>query len=232
MRYALGVCMVLLFGATSPAWAQVAPDAVEIDPIQHYVVLENDHVRVFEVRASPGAQSPLHSHPPLVAISLARGHVQMAGPDGEPFVFDLHPGQAYWMQDVQHSWELLSGQVHVIAVEPKAAARGASSAAAPLPASDAVTVDPTHHHVIMENDHVRVIEVLAAPGARSPMHTHPPLVAVSLGTARSTMAGPDGNQFVFDLRPAQVIWMDGVEHTWDLLAGEVHVIAVEVKAAR
>jgi hypothetical protein len=97
---------------------------------------------------------------------------------------------------------------------------------------DAVVVDPTHHHVIMENPRVRVFEVLAKPGDTSAMHTHPPLVAVSLGKARLRMTTPDGKSSIFDLNPAQVLWMENVEHSWELLSGEVHLVAVEVKEAR
>jgi quercetin dioxygenase-like cupin family protein len=97
---------------------------------------------------------------------------------------------------------------------------------------DAVALDPTHHHVIMENPRVRVFEVLAAPGDKSPMHTHPPLVAVSLGKARLRMTTPDGKSSIFDLNPGQVIWMENVEHSWEMLAGQVHLVAVEVKAGR
>jgi len=97
---------------------------------------------------------------------------------------------------------------------------------------DAVAVDPGHHNVIMENPRVRVFEVLAAPGDKSPMHTHPPLVAVSMSKARLRMTTPDGKSTIFDLNPAQVIWMENVEHSWELLAGQVHLVAVEVKAGR
>jgi quercetin dioxygenase-like cupin family protein len=97
---------------------------------------------------------------------------------------------------------------------------------------DAVAVDPTHHHVIMDNDRVRVFEVLAKPGDKSPMHTHPPLVAVSLAKARLRMTTPDGKSSIFDLNPGQALWMENVQHSWELLAGEVHIIAVEVKAGR
>jgi hypothetical protein len=31
---------------------------------------------------------------------------------------------------------------------------------------DAVDVDPTHHQVILENEHVRVVRALVSPGAR------------------------------------------------------------------
>lgn len=96
-------------------------------------------------------------------------------------------------------------------------------------ARDAVAVDPTHHHVILENDRVRVFEVVANPGARSPMHTHPPLVLISMGKARLRMTTPDGESSIFDLNPGQVLWLENVEHSWELLAGQPHVFAVEIK---
>jgi quercetin dioxygenase-like cupin family protein len=94
---------------------------------------------------------------------------------------------------------------------------------------DAVAVDPTHHHVILENDRVRVFEAFASPGAKSPMHTHPPFVLVSLGKARMRMTMANGEKVIFDLNPGQVLWMENAEHSWEVLAGQPHVIAVEVK---
>lgn len=109
---------------------------------------------------------------------------------------------------------------------------GGSLGAVPQSSRDAVVVDPAHHHVIMENERVRVFEVLAEPGDKSPMHTHPPLVVVSLGTARLRMKTPDGKSSILDLHPAQVLWLENVEHSWELLGGQIHVVAVEPKAAR
>lgn len=96
---------------------------------------------------------------------------------------------------------------------------------------DATIAAPQAHQVVMENDHVRVISALAAPGHKSPMHSHPPLVIISLGTARVALTNADGSQAITDLRPGQVLWSDGGAHEWELLAGEINVIAVEVKAA-
>lgn len=59
-----------------------------------------------------------------------------------------------------------------------------------------------------------------------------PLVAASLGKARLRMTTPDGKSSIFDLNPAQVLWMENVEHSWELLAGQVHLVAVEVKGGR
>ena len=97
---------------------------------------------------------------------------------------------------------------------------------------DAVVIDPDVHHVVMENDHVRVFEARATAGTRSPMHSHPPLVLVSIGSARGKLTLPGGEQQILDLRPGTVIWLENPEHSWELLAGELHVVAVEVKSAR
>jgi len=97
---------------------------------------------------------------------------------------------------------------------------------------DSTVADPDVHQVAFDNEHVRVLSALAPTGTKSPMHSHPPLLLVSLGTARVRFTLPDGKKQIFDLRPGTVFWTDGVEHAWELLAGEVNVVAVEVKAAK
>ena len=97
---------------------------------------------------------------------------------------------------------------------------------------DSTIVDPDVHQVVLENDHVRVLEARAAHGAKSPMHSHPPMLIVSIGSARVKFTSPEGTTQIVDLRPGMVLWLDGVEHSWELLAGDVHVIAVEVKSAQ
>ena len=59
-------------------------------------------------------------------------------------------------------------------------------------AQDAVQVDPGHYKVLIDNAAVRVLKVDVAPGAKSPMHSHPDalLVPLTSGTARFTL--PDG----------------------------------------
>jgi hypothetical protein len=106
------------------------------------------------------------------------------------------------------------------------------AAASAQTAPDATIADPDAHQVALENDHVRVLQALARTGAKSPMHSHPPLLVVSLGTARVRFTDPAGKTQISDLRPGTVFWIDGIEHSWEVLAGEVNVVAVEVKAAK
>jgi quercetin dioxygenase-like cupin family protein len=39
-------------------------------------------------------------------------------------------------------------------------------------ALDAMTAAPHHHEVLLENDHVRVLDTRLPPGKRTPVHTH------------------------------------------------------------
>src|SRR6266540_4768648 len=67
-------------------------------------------------------------------------------------------------------------------------------AAVPLVAAaqDAVKVDPGHYKVLIDNPSVRVLKITYAPGAKSPMHSHPDSMLVALGAAKALFTLPDG----------------------------------------
>lgn len=225
----LALCLAVSASAQKPR------DATIVDSKVHNVIFENDHVRIFEARASMPVASPMHSHPPFVFIGLETARVKMGLPGGKSALLDVNPGQVMWLGDgIDHSWELLSGTVRVIAIEVKSA-RKLSTGALPAvirKANDPVTVDPDVHNVILENDHVRVFDARAAKGRKSPMHSHSPFVFVSLGTARLAMTLPDRTTSILDTYPGQVVWLENAEHAWEVLSGEIHVIGVEVKSAQ
>ncbi len=233
MKRSLAFALVLVFGAL-PVSAQKAKDAVMVDPDAHRVVLENEHVRVIEARASHGARSAMHSHPPLVFIGLDTARAKFGLPDGKSTIFDIYPGQVLWLADgMEHSWELIGGNVSVIGVEVKSAQKRDAS---PVPmkrrADDSVAIDPDVHHVLFENEHVRVFDGRASKGRKSPMHSHPPSLLVALGQGRAKVTLPDGTSMMHDYTPGAVLWAgDGMEHSWEMISGDPHVIVVEVKSA-
>lgn len=58
---------------------------------------------------------------------------------------------------------------------------------------DAVVAAPASHRVLLENDRVRVLEVVILPGEREPAHTHRwPSVMTVLERARIRYYGADG----------------------------------------
>ncbi|HET6603591.1 MAG TPA: hypothetical protein VFG21_05155 [Xanthomonadaceae bacterium] len=224
---------VLLALPCTVALANPPGDAVAVDPAVHRVLFENEHVRVFDARASHGATSPMHSHPPFVFIGLDTARVRLTLPDGSQGFVDTYPGQAMWMgEPLQHSWELLSGDLHVIAVEIKSAQQGTAPAAVERRADDSVAVDPAVHRVLFENEHVRVLKARVSAGTKSPMHSHPPSVLVVVDGGRNRVQMPDGSTQLVDLEPGQAIWMaEGARHQWEMLAGSPHGIIVEPKSA-
>ena len=235
MRYYRTIALAFALTLPIAAPAQKSKDALIVDPKVHSALFENDYVRVFEARASHPATSPMHSHPPFVFIGLEQARAKFGLPDGKSIIFDVSPGQVLWLGDgMEHSWELLSGKVRVIAVEVKSATTRSGGALTPVSrkANDPVTVDPDVHHVLLENDHVRVFDARGTKGRKSPMHSHSPFVFVSLGTARLSLTLPDGKNALLDTYPGQVMWLDNAEHAWEILSGDLHVIAVEVKAAQ
>lgn len=232
MRKHFGTVALMLLATSLTAGAQGAPDAVTVDPTHHNLLMENDHVRVFRALASPGARSPMHSHPPFVFVGMGTGRLRLATPAASDVIFDIHPEQVLWMENAEHSWEVLAGQPHVIAVEVKAAKRGVVPAAITIPSTDATIVDATAHQVIMENDYVRVLEVLASGGARSPMHSHSRgAVIISLGRVRARLTFPAGESQIFDIHPGQVLWFEPGSHSWEILSGQNRLVVVELKSA-
>jgi hypothetical protein len=168
----------------------------------------------------------------MVLVSIGKARFRMSTPDGKSGVFDLNPGQTLWVQDAQHSWELLAGELHAIGVEIKSAQGAAAPVIGPRAENDAAKVDPEAHHVLFENPHVRVFEGRTSIGRKSPMHSHPPMLLISLDWIRLKLTMPDGKTGVHDFSPSGVQWLgDGGTHAWEAIAGGGRVIAIEVKAA-
>ncbi|MGH9464536.1 MAG: hypothetical protein ACRD0X_02750 [Thermoanaerobaculia bacterium] len=113
--------MALMLSGLATASAQMSPDSTVADPEVHQVAFENDHVRVLRALASPGHESAMHSHPPGLVISLGTGRVRLTQADGTQQILDVNPGTIFWIDSIEHSWELLAGEVNVVAVEVKAA---------------------------------------------------------------------------------------------------------------
>lgn len=227
-----GWCLHLLtLCATVIGTLGVVYGASASDIAHRRVVFENDHVRVNELFASPGAEAPMHLQRPGLLISLSKARFEMKAPDGEVTLVDYFPGQVLWKgESDRRSWKLLAGDAHVFFVEVTSAASGTTPEPAPLDVRDSTLLEPEQHNVIIDNEHVRVIDGMAASGSRSIPHTHPPSVLVSLAKSRFKVT-INGKTRIFDFEPFMVRWTNHFEHTWEILAGDARVIVVEIKSA-
>ncbi len=82
-----------------------------------------------------------------------------------------------------------------------------------LRAQDPMAIGKVYKKVLLENDRVRVMSVIFAPGDVMPMHSHPAhyVYVVKGGTIEITAQGE--KPVVMEAKAGDVIWMDATTHT-------------------
>ncbi|MGI8962304.1 MAG: hypothetical protein ACR2IV_21610 [Bryobacteraceae bacterium] len=69
--------------ATQAIQRKVATDPVQTDSKHYKIEFENEKVRVLRISFGPKEKSEMHTHPPMVAISLTDQHSRDTYPDGK-----------------------------------------------------------------------------------------------------------------------------------------------------
>jgi beta-alanine degradation protein BauB len=105
---------VIAIGA-SPA---SAIDLVEAAPKQTKVLVDNDKVRVIEVRIAKGDKIPMHSHPDMVVYIIKGGRTKWTSADGKVTETTSKDGDTFFRTAVTHAHEH-SDAGHAIVVELK-----------------------------------------------------------------------------------------------------------------
>jgi beta-alanine degradation protein BauB len=96
--------------------------------------------------------------------------------------------------------------------------------------SDPLQVAANVYSLVMENEHVRVLDVPFKPGAKAAMHYHPNHVIYVLAGGSVKISTPDGKNMNFDLKAGQAIWMEAGQHAAENTgSNEVHNLVVELK---
>jgi quercetin dioxygenase-like cupin family protein len=95
-------------------------EALNIVPEMTNLLLENDHVRVYDVWFKPGQKATMHTHPNHVIYVLNDGKMKITSSNGKPQEITLKAGQALWMDATAHIAENTGKtDVHNLIVELK-----------------------------------------------------------------------------------------------------------------
>ena len=95
-------------------------DAVSIAPDVYSVVVENDRVRVLEVRMRPGVSSAMHSHPDTVVVMIKGAKTRFSEPGEDPVEMDIPDASAMFMEGMDHSVENIgTNEAHGFIIELK-----------------------------------------------------------------------------------------------------------------
>ncbi len=142
------------------------------------VEFENEQILVLRVHYAPRAMSPMHNHTGRVVVAVTGSHLRVTTADGKTQETQRQPGEIYWGDSVTHFAEnLTDAAVETIEVVVKKAnspgvlvkAPGVDPASLKEPVP--VEMEP-HHHVVLQNQFVRVLDVLFPPGDPALFHTH------------------------------------------------------------
>lgn len=113
----------------------------------------------------------------------------------------------------------------------------AATASAPG-ALDAMAAAPDHHDVVLENDHVRVLDTRLGPGEQTPLHEHAWPAVLHVMSWSDFVRVDAGGNVILDSRaagmspaPGAILWgaplaPHSVRNVGD---GELRVIAIELK---
>jgi beta-alanine degradation protein BauB len=94
----------MLAEKSKTAW----PDPTKVATDVYKLVLENERVRVFDVRFKPGQKAVMHAHPDHVVYVIDDYTLDLKGPDGKSQEVALKAGQAFWMGAGPHEAQNIS----------------------------------------------------------------------------------------------------------------------------
>ena len=98
-------------------------------------------------------------------------------------------------------------------------------------APDVMVAASSAYRVLLENDRVRVMEVVLDAGETAPMHNHPnDHVVFVVDDAKLKLLFPDGNSGEFDLKSGQALMLDAGPHeTTNVGSTKARNLVVELK---
>jgi quercetin dioxygenase-like cupin family protein len=97
-------------------------------------------------------------------------------------------------------------------------------------AQDPVKVSPKMYTVLLENEHVRVLEFRAKVGEKEPLHSHPASVVYVLAGGKARYTTADGKSEERDSKTGTALWSDAVTHSYEQLgSSDGHVLIIEMK---
>ena len=101
-----------------------------------------------------------------------------------------------------------------------------------VPAQDVVKVSPETHTVLLDNEHVRVLDVHAKPGQMVGMHSHPASTLYYLTDGNLKITYPDGRTEERTVKAGTAVWSNAVTHAVENVGpNDFHEVHIELKDA-
>ena len=114
-----------------------------------------------------------------------------------------------------------------------AAISSALPAQTPAEEIDPVVVSPDMYKVLLENQHVRVVEYEVLPGQKDNWHTHPAKVSYIVAGGSLRITPEQGESFIVEEKTGSTTWFEAVGKHFGENVGQtpVRIVFVEIKGA-
>jgi quercetin dioxygenase-like cupin family protein len=156
-----------------------AQDATMVNPKIVKIEFENSKVRVLRAVYKPHNRFEMHSHPAKAEVQITDGTLRIFTPDGKWRDDPGKAGEFSWLEPTRHAVENIGdAPVELVEIEMKKITAPSRPVAAPEHAAVQENTEPVpveqepHHRWIFENQYVRVLDVVLAPGESTLFHTH------------------------------------------------------------
>jgi len=104
---------------------------------------------------------------------------------------------------------------------------------APGMAQDIAKTAPKNVKVLLDNEHVRVLEIQLAPGEKTGMHSHPENVLYFMTDSKGKSTLSDGTSKVMESKAGEARWSEAVTHDVENVGKTTtKVLQVELKEAK
>jgi quercetin dioxygenase-like cupin family protein len=220
----LCLCGVVLCGAQATAQPAVPIDQ---EPA-HRLVLQNERIRVFEIRLPPGQSTLWHVHrQDGISVRLADATIEDHPEEGQASTMRLHRGAVAYgatpkalTHRVRNVGETSFHNIYIELLQG--------------PGGDAARVEAraSDPRVEFENDRVRALRRILATGQSTAMHTHASSgVAVLVTAGRLEVSYPKGAPRTLEVEAGAAQWIaSGTTHTLKNVGdAPVEIVDIELK---
>jgi quercetin dioxygenase-like cupin family protein len=228
------VSVLLIF--TLEALAQQAPPALK-NPTP---LFENELVRVGRVMVAAGTSEGVHRHAyPRVLVCLEPGVIEVRRADGTVEKTSYGVGHARYQASLEPHEPVNVGETQFVGVVIELKKDPAPPTPAKLEPLDPLVVAGKFHKALVDNNHVRVLDVNVKPGESEPLHKHIRSVLIILQGGTAQFGFPDGStrEASFSAnanppkgQPPQVFWEGDETHSVrNIGKTPIRLIRVEIK---
>jgi hypothetical protein len=201
-------------------------------PAAQKLVLENEFVRVFDIRLPPGAFEAKHSHARGLTISLSDYTNETTSfPDGKVSRGQAKFGDVRWAEPVTHEARNTgTTEQHVIRIELKQDAPSSNSIS-PSDQLDSLLACKNTQKLIFENRFFRAIDDRIPAGVAEPKHRHAHGLTITLSDwDAETLTYPSGQTTRRHATLGEVRWSEPMVHeVRNAGPTDSHTVRIELK---